>query len=260
MRLLAGSLGFLCVAFVAVRPAAANDSATAIIDRTLSLDPSTLQLAASAALVHVGNTVDPAPTNIESLEFGADFGIMKHLQAGAVVDIAVSPSSEFDRGLLSGQYQLLEFAAFRLDLGAQRAVTGLGFGTGLGDLEFAFGVGVPLRLKLTETLALISSRPFAFGAEDDLFSVRAGSGKTITEYRVPLGILYQLDKHFALSGRTGYRSVDTASFVPFGADLTLTVGFVDFGVSFDLAGQVGPDDGPGYFDLLALRGFLQIRI
>jgi hypothetical protein len=253
MRLLAGSLGFLCVALVAIGPAAADDSATALIDRSLSLNPSTLQLAASAALTHIGNTVDPAPSNIESLQFGADFGIMKNLQAGAVVDIAVSPSSEFERGLLSGQYQLLEFAAFRLDLGAQRTASG-------GDIDFAFGAGVPVRLKLTDTLALISSRPFAFGAEDDLFSVRVGSGKTITEYRLPLGILYQLDKHFALSGRTGYRSEDSASFVPFGADLTLTVRFVDFGVSFDLAGQVGPDGGPGYFDLLTLRGFLQIRI
>jgi hypothetical protein len=253
MRLLAGSLGFLCVALVTIRPAAADDGATALIDRSLSLNPSTLQLAASGALTHIGNTVDPAPSNIESLEFGADFGIFKYLQAGAVVDVDVSPSSEFSRGLLSGQYQLLEFAAFRLDLGAQR--TGPG-----GDIDFAFGAGLPLRLKLTPTLALISSRPFAYGAEDDLFSVRVGSGKTITEYRVPLGILYQLDKHFALSGRTGYRSEDTASFVPFGADLTLTVSFVDFGVSVDLAGQVGPDGGPGYFDLLTLRGFLQIRI
>jgi hypothetical protein len=253
MRLLVGSLGFLALSLIAVRPAAANDSATAIIDRSLSLDPSTLQLAASAALVHYSNVPDPLPSNIESLEFGADFGISKDLQAGAVADIAVSPSSEFSRGLLSGQYQLLEFAAFRLDVGAQR--TGPG-----GDIDFAFGAGVPLRLKLTETLALISSRPFAFGAEDDLFSVRAGSGKTITEYRVPLGILYQLDKHFALSGRTGYRSEDTASFVPFGADLMLTVRFVDFGVSFDLAGQIGPDGSPGYFDLLSVRGFLQIRV
>lgn len=253
MRLLAGSLGFLCAWFVAVRPAWADDNTTAIIDRSLSLNPSTLQLAASAAWTHFAAVPESVPSNVESLQFGADFGIMKNLQAGAVVDIAVSPSSEFDRGLLSGQYQLLEFAALRLDLGAQRT----GFG---GDIDFAFGAGVPVRLKLTDTLALISSRPFAFGAEDDLFSVRVGSGKTITDYRLPLGILYQLDKHFAISGRSGYRSQDSASFVPFGADLTLTVGFVDFGVNFDLAGEVSPDNGPGYFDLLTLRGFLQIRI
>lgn len=237
---------------LAVAPAAADDTSTSIVDRPLSLDPQTLQPSAAAALVHDSAAVDPAPSNSEALEFGVDYGVLHHLQVGAVVDVTVSPSSEFTRGLVSGQYQLLAFAAFRLDLGAQRVDNG--------DLDFAFGVGLPVRLKLTDTVALISSRPYAYGAEDDLFSVRAGSGSTISELRLPVGVLYQLDKHVALAGRTGFRSQGSARFIPLGADFIVSVSRLDVGVTFDLAGQIAPDNGRGFFDVLALRGFAQVRL
>ena len=222
-----------------------------LIDRPLTLPPQTLELEAAASLTHFGAAVDPAPSNTEALQFAADYGILHHLQAGAVVDVQVSPSSDFERGLVSGQYQLLEFAAVRLDLGAQRVA---------GNLNFAFGAGLPLHLKLTDAFALISSRPYAYGAEDDLFSFRAGSGRSVSELRLPVGILYQLHPNVALVGRSGIRSQDSAYFVPFGADATVSVSRLDFGVTFDLAGQVSPSNGPGYFDALSVRGFAQVRI
>jgi len=250
MGLLVRCLASLACLLVVASPAAADDYSTVLIDRPLTLLPQALELEAAASLSHDGAAVAPAPSNTEALQFAADYGILHHLQAGAVVDVRVSPASEFERGLVSGQYQLLAFAALRLDLGAQRV---------RGDIDFAFGVGVPLHLKLTDALALISSRPYAYGAEDDLFSVRAGHG-SIAEYRLPVGILYQLHPNVALIGRTGIRSQDSATFVPFGFDATASVSRLDVGVTFDLAGQVSPSSGPGYFDLLTVRGFAQVRI
>ena len=250
MRLPARISALLACTLIAA-PAAADDVPSSIVDRSLSLEPSTMQPSIGATFTHSGAAVDPAPSNFEALEFGADYGVVHHLQVGAVVDVTVSPSSEFTRGLVNGQYQFLAFAAIRLDLGAAR------FGNG--DLGFAFGVGLPLRLKLSEQFALISSRPYAYGADDDLFSVQTGSG-TITQYRIPIGILYQLDKHVSFAGRSGFRSQDSAQFIPFGADFTVSVSRLDFGVTFDLAGQIAPDAGPGFFDLITLRAFAQLRM
>jgi hypothetical protein len=251
MRLLVRTLALLAGTLAAVSPAAAEDYSTVLLDRPLTLPPQMLQLEAGASLTHLGNAVDPAPSNTEALQFAADYGILHHLQVGAVADVRVSPSSDFERGLLGGQYQLLAFAAVRIDLGAQRLDNG--------DLYFAFGVGAPVHLKLTDALALISSRPYAYGAEDDLFIFRAGS-TTISELRLPVGILYQINPYIAVVGRTGIRSQDSATFVPFGVDATVSVSRLDVGVTFDLAGQVSPSNGPGYFDRLTARGFAQIRI
>jgi hypothetical protein len=249
MGLLVRCLASLTPVLLAASPAMADDYSSVLIERPLTLSPQMLQLEAGASLSHSGVAVAPAPSNTEALQFAVDYGILHHLQAGAVVDVQVSPSSEFARGLLSGQYQLLAFAAVRLDLGAQRVGN---------NTDVALGVGLPLRLKLTDGFALISSRPYAYGAEDDLFSVRAGNG-TITEYRLPLGLLYQIHPNVALIARSGYRSQEGAAFVPFGFDATASVSRFDIGVTFDLAGQVSPS-GSGYFDLLTVRGFAQVRI
>ena len=106
----------------------------------------------------------------------------------------------------------------------------------------------------------VSRRPYAYGAEDALFDFRAGSNGSLSEFRLPIGILYQLHPNVALVGRTGFRSQDSATFVPFGVDATVSVSRLDVGVTFDLAGQVSPSNGPGYFDLLTVRGFAQVRI
>ena len=252
MRLLVRTLALLACTLLAVPLAAADDYSTVLIDRPLTLSPQMLQLEAAASLTHFGNAPAMAPSNTEALQFAADYGLLHHLQAGAVVDVQVSPSSDFARGLVSGQYQLLAFAAVRVDLGAQRLDSG--------NLGFAFGLGAPLHLKLTDNLALISSRPYAYGAEDDLFSFRAASGGSVSEFRIPAGILFQLNPTVAFVGRTGFRSQDSASFVPLGVDATVSVSRLDFGVTIDLAGQVSPSTGNGYFDLLTVRGFAQVRI
>jgi hypothetical protein len=251
MRVLASGLALVASTFVAAPLAAADDYPTAYLDRPLTLEPGTLQPNAALSLVHNGAAMDPAPSNIEALELGADYGILHHLQAGAVVDINLSPS-KFVRALASGQYQLLVFAALRVDIGAQRIDNG--------NLDFAFGIGLPLHLKLTDAFALISSRPYAYGAEDDVFSFRAGSDGTISETRLPLGIMYQLNPHVAFVGRSGFRKQENAYFVPLGADALLTVSRLDVGISLDVAGQVSPSGGPGFADLLSVRGFAQVRI
>jgi hypothetical protein len=250
MRLLVQTLASLACTLLAVAPAAADEYATALIDRPLTLPQQNLQLEAAASLTHFGAAVAGVPSNTEALQFGADYAIQPHLQAGAVVDVVVSPSSDLARGLVSGQFQLLEFAAIRFDLGAQR----------VGDLKFAFGFGLPLRLKLTDKFALVSSRPYAYGAEDDLVSVLVGGGTTTSDLRVPVGILHQLNPNLAVVGRTVIRKQGSAYFVSLGADATVSVSHLDFGVTLDIAGQVSPGNGPGYFDLLTVRGFAQLRI
>ena len=250
MRLVS-SFAVLLASAVAVPVASADDTPTAILDRSLTLEPQTLQPNAALFLTHSSAVMDPDPATFDFLEIGADYGILHHLQAGAVVDIQLSPSSEFGRALVSGQYQLLAFAAARVDLGAEHQA---------GNTNFVFGLGLPLRLKLTDAFALISSRPYAYGAEADLFTFRAGDGPSISEYRIPIGLLYQLNSNVALSARSGYRKVESASFVPFGLDAVVSVSRLDFGVSFDLQGQVSPSDGPGFFDVLRVRGFAQVRI
>src|SRR5262249_55618260 len=80
-------------------PAAADDYPPAFIDRQLSLDPGMLQAAASIGVLHNGAAMDPTPSNVEALEIGGDYTLLKHLQVGGVVDIALSPSSDFERGL-----------------------------------------------------------------------------------------------------------------------------------------------------------------
>ena len=254
MGLFVRSVVSVVCALIAVPLAAADDYPTAFIDRPLSLDASVMQNSAAAMLVHNSAAAAGTSSNTETLEFGADYGVRNHLQVGAVLDLQVSPSTDFARGLVSGQYQFLVFAALRLDIGAERVA---------GNLDFAFGAGLPLRLKLTDTIALISGRPYAYGAEDDVFSVHAGSGATITDLRVPVGILYQLDQHVALVGRSGIRNQssdqDSATFIPLGADFTVTVSHLDLGVTVDVAGQVSPS-ASGFFDLLTVRGFAQLRL
>lgn len=241
----------IAVSAVAVPTVAvADDTPTAIIDRSLSLEPQTLQPNAAVWLLHDSSAVDPDPSTFDFLQVGADYGILHHLQAGAVVDVQLSPTSEFGRALVSGQYQLLAFAAARVDLGVEHAA---------GNSNLVLGLGLPVRLKLTDTLALISSQPYAYGVGDDLFTFRTGNG-TFSSYAVPVGLLYQLDSRVALSARSGFRRVDTADFVPLGIDAVVSVSRLDIGVSFDLYGQVSPSDGPGYFDVLRLRGFAQVRI
>jgi hypothetical protein len=247
---LASSLAFLVTSAVAAPAALADDTPSAIIDRSLTLDPQTLQPNAAVFLTHSSAVMDPDPATFDFLEIGADYGILHHLQAGAVVDVQLSPSSEFSRALVSGQYQLLAFAAARVDLGVEHEA---------GNSQFVFGIGLPVRLKLTDTLALISSRPFAYGAGDDLFTFRAGDG-SISEYRLPVGILYQVDSRVALSARTGFRRVESADFIPFGLDAVFSLSRLDVGVSFDLNGQISPDGSPGFFDVIAVRGFAQVRI
>jgi hypothetical protein len=245
MRLYARGFAFLAFSLLAVPLAAADDVPTAIVERPLSLAPHTMQPSIGIALARAGGQ------NTELVEFGADYGLIEKLQVGAVVDIRLSPSSDFTRGLVNGQYQFVAFAALRLDLGAQR------FGNG--DLGFAFGAGLPLRLKLAESVALISSRPNAYAADDDILYVQTGSG-TVTRYKFPIGVLYQIDKHVSFAGRAGYAVVDDASFIPLGVDFTVSVSRLDFGATFDLPGQIAPDGAPGFFDALQLRAFAQIRM
>jgi len=63
-----------------------------------------------------------------------------------------------------------------------------------------------------------------------------------------------------LVGRTGIRNQGSAYYVPLGVDATVSVSRLDVGVTLDLAGQVSPSNGNGYFDLLTVRGFAQVRI
>src|SRR5262249_31861371 len=100
MRLLVRPLALLACTLLAVPLAAADDCSTVLIDRPLTLQPQTLQLEAAGSLTHDAR-VDPS-VNTEALQFAADYGILHHLQAGAVVDVQVSPSSQFARGLVSG--------------------------------------------------------------------------------------------------------------------------------------------------------------
>jgi hypothetical protein len=248
MRLLAPVLACLVIGVPLAR---ADDYPSPIIDRPLTLGQGTIQPSLAFELTHFGNVMDPAPSNTESLVFGADYGLANKLQVGAVAYVTISPSSEFGFAIASGQYQFLNFAAIRADIGVSRVDNGDHYGF--------FGAGLPLKLKMTDTVALISGRPYAYGAEDDIVIGLVGSG-SISEFNIPIGILYQLTPHVSVAGRSGIHTEGSAYFVPIGADITLTSSRIDFGVQFDLAGQVSPSNGNGYADVLRLRAFAQLRI
>ncbi|HEY1556481.1 MAG TPA: hypothetical protein VGF94_16715 [Kofleriaceae bacterium] len=228
--------------------AAADDYPIAVVDRPLTLPGGMLQAYAAGTLGYDS----PTSTTLEGLELGGDYGIAPKLQAGAFVDLLVSPSSQLDRAFGTVQYQLLAFAALRIDLGAQRV--------GNGDTYAAFGVGLPLRLKLTDTVALISSRPWAWGEEDDIFQARTDASSWISEVHVPAGLLWQVAPRVALVARGGYTHQGSAGFVPLGVDAVLAVDRLDVGITFDVAGQIAPSNGTGYFDDVRGRLFLQLRL
>lgn len=231
----------------------ADDYPTALIGRPLTLEPSTFQATVAGELIHDSAVVAPAPSNLESLVFAADYAVAHHLQVGAVVVETVSPDSSFALGLANAQYQLLAFAAARLDVGVARVDNG--------DHDASFGVGLPIRLRLTDRVALISGRPYAFGAEDDLVTLRLSSfSDGVAEYRLPLGILYQANDNFSFAVRSGFRREGSADFVPLGLDLTYAVSRIDLGVTADVAGQVSPSNGLGYFDVTTFRLWAQLRL
>ena len=231
----------------------ADDYPTALIDRPLTLEPSTLQGMVVGELLHDSAAMAPAPSNIDSLVIAFDYGAAHHLQVGAVVSETVSPSSSLAYALASGQYQLLAFAAIRLDVGAARVDNG--------DHYASVGVGLPIRLKLTDKVAVISGRPYAFGAEDDLVILRFNSfSDGISEFRLPLGILYQANENFSVAFRSGFRREGGEYNVPLGLDLTYAISRIDIGVTANVAGHVSPSNGIGYTDLTTFRAWAQLRI
>lgn len=231
--------------------ASADDYPVSMIDRPLTLPESTFQPYAAFELMHYSSVPAPAPSNVELLQFSLDAGIAHHLQAGAFTTIEVSPQSQIFNGLANIQYQLLNFAAVRADIGIQRVDNG--------DVRFAVGIGLPVKLKLTDTVALISSRPYAYGAEDDIFSARVGSS-SVSEFRIPVGLMFQLGPHLNVAARSGFRNQGSAEFVPIGGDVVASYGPADLGVTVDLAGQIAPSNGSGYADLLTVRAFAQLRL
>jgi hypothetical protein len=233
--------------------AIADDYPTAIIDRPLALPPSTFQPSAALALIHDSTIPAPLPSNTDAMILGLDAGVAPHLQVGAFAAIVVSPSSRFETALASGQYAFLAFAAVRVDAGVQRVDSGSRYA--------AVGVGLPVRLKLNNLVALISGRPYAYGAEDDLVSLRFDSLTSgISELRLPVGLLFQITPNFSFAVRSGVRRQGGASYIPIGADVTYAVSRIDVGVTLDIAGQVGPANGSGYTDLTTVRGWAQVRL
>lgn len=234
----------------AVSSAWADDYPTSMIERPLTLSPSMYQPEAAFVLLHESLPM-ASSVNVDMLQFGLDVGIARHLQVGAFTNIETSPQSQLFNGLGSLQYQLLEFAAVRMDLGAQRVDSG--------DLYFAVGLGLPIKLKLTQMVAFISGRPYAYGAEDDIFQARLG-GSNISEFRVPLGLLFQIGPHLSVAARSGYRHQGSAGYVPVGGDVVISYGPLDLGATVDVAGQIAPDNGSGYTDQITVRGFAQVRL
>jgi hypothetical protein len=224
----------------------ADDYPNAIIDRPLTLSPSMYQPEAAFMLLH-----DSAPmgTDVDFLQFGLDIGVARHLQIGAFTNIETSPQSQLFSAMGSLQYQLLEFAAVRIDAGTERVGS---------DLYLAVGLGVPVKLKLTPVVAFISGRPYAYGAEDDIFQARIGSNN-VSEFNLPAGLLFQLGPHFSVAARSGYRKVSSAGFVPVGGDIVISYGPLDLGGTVDVAGQISPS-GAGYTDQILVRGFAQLRL
>jgi hypothetical protein len=246
MRLFAPAL--LVCSVVAVPLAAADDYPSPLIERPMSLKPSTFQL--TGAYEYQGVLSGSDSGGIGSLVFAGDYTLFPQLQVGAIVDVQVSPESGFGGILVNGQYEFLKFAAIRADVGVSHLA---------GNTDGSFGVGLPIRLKLTDMFALISGRPYAYGAEDDILIAGVGDGST-TVFQIPLGLLVQLTPHVSVAARSGFREFSSAEFVPIGLDATVESGHFDFGVMFDFAGQIAPDGAPGFFHTQQFRLWAQLRI
>ncbi len=236
---------------LAVSPALADDYPLRLIDRPLAIPDGSYEPFAAFALLSFPNATSPAPSSVDMAQFALDIGVAPKVQVGAYTAIEVSPQTHLYTALASAQYQLVQFAAVRADLGLQKVDSG--------ELYGAVGIGLPVRLKLSETVALISSRPYAWSADDDIVQVRFRSD-AISDFHFPVGLLVQLDPHFSFAVRSGYRYQGSAGFVPAGADAVGSFGPLDIGVTFDIAGQISPSNGNGYFDVLTTRAFAQLRL
>jgi len=255
MRRLVRVLPVLALLFGA-RLAAADDPPeypVPLIDRPLALNKGTFQAMAALDIFHLGNVPDGVSSTAESLTFGGDYTLLRDLQVGAVASVQISPSSELSLLSASGQYAFFKFAAIRVDAGVTKDSQTHGL----------FAAGLPIRLKLTDMVAFVSGRPYAWGVEDDILAAHVGNGTT-TELHIPAGVMIELTPRISVTARTGFRTVsgggNTASFVPLGVDAIITTNRLDFGLMLDIAGQISPDMAPGYFDLLRFRVFAQLRI
>ena len=245
MRLFAS--GLLACLVLGVPVAVADDYPVPLIERPMSLNPSTFQ--ATAAYEYAGVLSGDNSGGIGALVFAGDYTLFPKLQVGAVVDVQVSPVSGFGGFLVNGQYEFLKFAAIRADIGVAHP----------SHYNGSFGVGLPIRLKLTDMFALVSGRPYAYGAEDDILIAGVGTAST-TVFQIPLGLLVQLTPHISIAARSGFREFSSNEFVPVGLDATIETSHVDFGVMFDFAGQIAPSDGPGFFHAQQFRLWAQLRI
>ncbi|HEV7556091.1 MAG TPA: hypothetical protein VGO00_11575 [Kofleriaceae bacterium] len=232
---------------IGVPLAAADDYPTPLIERPMSLNPSTFQL--TAAYEYLGVLSGDDSGGIGSLVFAGDYTLFPKLQVGAIAVVDVTPESRFGAALLNGQYEFLKFAAIRADIGITNGANTNG----------SFGVGLPIRLKLTDMFAFISGRPYAYGAEDDILIAGVGTGSA-TLFQIPLGLLIQLTPHISVAARSGFREVSSAEFVPVGIDATIESSRVDFGVMFDFGGQIAPSEAPGFFHTQQFRLWAQLRI
>lgn len=241
-------LGLLTSAHLALADdEVAPEYPVALIDRPLALNPSTFQLTGSFDIRHV--SVGDVSANATALNISGDYSPLRHVQLGASVGIQLSPDADFGYAIATGQYEFFKFAAIRVDIGVSNA----------SDVQAFVGAGLPIRLKLTNLVAFVSSRPYAWNFEDDIVSARLGNGSN-TEFNLPLGLLFQFTPRVSATLHSGFRERDSASFVPFGIDLMLETGHIDLGAMFDVDGQFRPDDGPGYFDAFRFRLFAMIRV
>ena len=228
-----------------------DDYPLELIDRPMALPDGAFQPFASFQLLYFPNATSPAPKTVKATQLAFDTVVAPKVQVGAYTQIEVGPETQFLTGLASVQYKLLSFIAARVDAGVQRVDNG--------DIYGAVGIGLPTRFKISDKIAIISSRPYAWGAEDDLVQIRFG-GSTISDFHLPLGVMFQLSPNYNFALRSGYRHQGGADYAPAGADFTASFSRLDLGVTVDLAGQVGPANGTGYFDIVTSRIWAQLRI
>ena len=224
-----------------------------LIDRPLTLPDGSFQPFAAFQFIHDSNP----SANAEAMQLALDVEVAPKVQVGAFTWIEVGPDTKFLTGLASIEYKLLNFAAVRADLGVARVESDSIYGS--------IGLGLPVRLKMSDTVAIISGRPYAWGAEDDIVQIRFGSasmgvGSTISDFHFPIGLLFQLSPNYSVAVRSGYRNQGSAGYVPAGADATASFSRLDVGVTLDVAGQISPSNGTGYFDIFTARLWAQLRL
>ncbi len=283
-----------------------RDYPFALIDRPLTLPRLMFETTVFADLTNAnpaesaGGGLFGAYSESTSAALGAQIsvGVARRLQIGVSVAF---PLTDFGQIVANVQYQPARTIALRFDVGYLRAQTAadnnLGGSYPSPDDMFYVALGAVLKWKLHRFFAITSgitrwpgihvtadeNGGFFLGSMGDPNAILAvaGDGAThlLVTFQIPIGLLFQPDRHFFVQLRSGFRlsyaeaSNDPSNpmnplqvAIPVGLDVGVTpIRQLDIGVSFDVPGVVNTSGNtdlvnPSWGDVRLFSFWIALRL